>query len=193
MRGLIEDLADHTRVRLGNGLTISPEAVSLQTLVSEACEDFVSIFPGRSFNVIASGPTEGTWDAPRLLRVLSNLLVNAMNHGDRAGGVTVRVDGSRPDIVRLAVHNFGPPIAPAMLPVLFDPLTRCVPPNLPPVGQPVAGLGLGLGLFVVREIVSAHRGTVGVRSTVEEGTSFEVELPRHFRNPDMPCRQALQA
>jgi signal transduction histidine kinase len=152
----------------------------MSQLVCRVSNDMTRIYPGSAFVVLAKGPTGGTWDEMHLRRVLTNLLVNATKYGEREGCVSISLDGTDPETVGVVVHSFGEPIAAALLPVLFDPLTRG-PVAIEASDSP--GTGLGLGLFVVRELVAAHGGTIGVTSTAEEGTSFRIRLPRHSQAP----------
>jgi signal transduction histidine kinase len=117
----------------------------------------------------------GLWDPDRLAQVVSNLVQNALTHGCGAGPVEVKlVDDD--SAIELEVHNGGGPIPSELLPALFDPFRRGAPTDVP------RGEGLGLGLFIANQIVLAHGGTIGVRSSVEEGTSFTVRLPRAPRD-----------
>ncbi|MNY56690.1 Sensor protein FixL [compost metagenome] len=86
--------------------------------------------------------------------------------------VTVTVSGE-PDTVRLTVHNFGVPIPEDTIGTIFDPLVRSTDEEL---GQPTTSLGLGL--FIVKEVVNAHGGTIEVSSNESDGTLFTVVLPR---------------
>ena len=89
-----------------------------------------------------------------------------MQHG--GGAVTVSASGNEPDHVTLAVRNSGNPIPPEQLPVIFDAFRKGD-------GSPA---GLGLGLFIVREIVHAHVGTIEAQSS-PDATTFTMRLPRH--------------
>ncbi len=117
-----------------------------------------------------SGDASGSWDADRLLQVLSNLVANAGQHGGPGDGIRVTVDGGQREFVRVAIHNAGA-IPASMLPHLFDPFRTSRH------GRVRSG-GLGLGLFIVREIVRAHGGSVDVASSEAEGTTFSLQLPR---------------
>ena len=117
---------------------------------------------------------EGQWDVERLKQLASNLLLNAIQHG--AGKeIKVTVTGEESSVV-LAVQNEGPPIPKELQATMFDPLVQGKKPHS-------TGSGLGLGLFIVNEIVAAHRGTIEVTSTHDFGTIFSVRLPRRsFRS-----------
>ena len=112
-----------------------------------------------------AGNVEGTWDPDRLQQVVSNLVGNALEHSD--GVVSVRVEAAKHDVV-LSVHNDGEPIPAEVLPALFEPFRR---------GERSAG-GLGLGLYIVREVIRRHGGTIDVRSSSAAGTTFVSRWPR---------------
>jgi two-component system sensor histidine kinase/response regulator len=124
----------------------------------------------RSIALAVEGDTRGEWDPDRLEQVLSNLLANAVEHGGDDAPVRVRVQGTAADSVLLTVANSGV-IPPAVLPVVFDRFERGVKPESRP-------RGLGLGLYIVQQIVLAHGGTIEVQSSEEAGTCFSVRLPR---------------
>jgi signal transduction histidine kinase len=102
--------------------------------------------------------------------VFSNLLGNALQHGVTDKGCTVEVDGNAPDFVRVKVHNGGS-IPHELLPRLFDPMTGSE-------RRREGSRGLGLGLFITRQILHAHGGRIDVESSDEHGTTFTVVLPR---------------
>ena len=107
-----------------------------------------------------------------MAQVVSNLVANALEHGARHGAVRVSVGGDAEDAV-LEVQNQGPAIPPELMTVMFEPF--CQGSGLQEAARP---RGLGLGLYIVRQVVQAHRGTIAVDSTVERGTTFKVRLPR---------------
>ncbi len=120
-----------------------------------------------------SGDTAGVWDADRLAQVLANLVSNAFRHGASGGTVQIALCGGDDDVL-LSVHNDGEPIPPETLPHVFDPFRQGR-------GEDRARKqreGLGLGLFIVREITRARGGTVRVTSDVASGTELQVRLPR---------------
>jgi signal transduction histidine kinase len=118
-----------------------------------------------------TGDLSGDWDRERLGQVVFNLVMNAVIH---ASGQQIRVsaEGRGPD-VELRVTNRGPSIPPDLQNSIFDPFVRreVAAPGL-------IKSGLGLGLFIVKEIVTGHDGAVEVVSTESEGTTFTVRLPR---------------
>jgi signal transduction histidine kinase len=118
-----------------------------------------------------SGDLRGEWDTDRLSQVVSNLVGNAIQHGN---GTAITVTGQeQDDSVTLTVHNGAPPIPSELLPLVFEPLAR----------GPADGPShhVGLGLFIARAIVSAHGGRIHVSSSNDAGTTFTVELPRRCR------------
>jgi signal transduction histidine kinase len=137
-------------------------------------EELSAGHPGRCIAYEEEDASEGAWDAERLAQVVSNLVGNALEHGPADAPVFLRSyrDGGWQV---LEVNNPGPPIPAATLATLFDPFRQAHSARGHKRG------GLGLGLFIVREIVQAHGGEVAVRSTQEEGTTFTVRLPRDAR------------
>ena len=115
-----------------------------------------------------SGSGRMSADAQRLAQLLGNLVANAMTHGEPEGTVTV-VAAIDDRALTLSVHNTGAPIPDEQLATLFEPMTR----------GSSRGEGIGLGLFIVREIARRHGGDVVVRSTAEDGTAVEVVVPLH--------------
>jgi signal transduction histidine kinase len=165
MAGIIEDVLDLTRDQFMGGIELSPRPANLGDLCRAVVEECRLGHPGSGIRLELSGDLAGHWDPGRLGRVLSNLIGNALEHG--AGSpIGVRATDLG-DQLTLEVHSSAP-IDPALLPVLFDPFRR---------GEE-GRKGLGLGLYIVREIVRAHGGSVQVTSTSTEGTTFAVTLPR---------------
>ncbi|RKG61877.1 response regulator [Corallococcus sp. AB011P] len=169
---MIRDLLDFTQVRHGD-FPLQLQAADFHALVETAVEEAQTRAPGRVFQVTSTGDGAGTWDADRLVQVVSNLLGNALTYGDPAAPIQVRSQGTG-DTVVLEVHNEGPPISPELLPRLFAPLERGTAHQ-----GDRANRSIGLGLFIVRQVVHAHGGTVSVTSLPEAGTTFTVRLPRH--------------
>ena len=116
------------------------------------------------------GDFAGRWDPERIAQVASNLIGNALKHGTPEGQIHVRLDGRDRDQVILVVKNGGT-IPPDILPHLFDPFRG---------GQRYSGRGdgLGLGLYIVSQIVQAHDGQVEVKTGEGAETAFQVRLPR---------------
>jgi signal transduction histidine kinase len=170
MTRMIDQLLDLTRARSGGGIPVDPRDTNLADLFAEASGELELAFPQWSLTREITGDLDGRWDPDRLLQIISNLLSNAGQHGRPEGVVTVRLDGRDAAAVTFEVHNGGA-IPPSVMPSLFDPFrgTRA---------RRDSSRGLGLGLFIVKEITEAHGGTVQVSSSEADGTRFVVRLPR---------------
>jgi len=176
MNRLITDLLEYTRSRLGAGIPIERSACDLGPICEEAIESIRSSHPEQTFKFQAGGDLTLEADAARLQQVLSNLLSNAVQHGDPHVPVSLRVEGEQ-DALVVAVSNAGRPIPSGSLASIFEPLIQGPDPDSPEDDQR-SKTSLGLGLFIVREIVQGHDGTVTVESAAETGTVFTVRLPR---------------
>ena len=165
MTTMIRDVLDHARTSLA-AFPHDPVPMDLRIVCQVAIDELRSIHPGRQITCEVAGDVEGSWDPVRLQQVVSNLVGNALEHSE--GVVSVRVEAGEHDVV-LSVHNDGDPIPPHILPVLFEPFGR---------GDRSAN-GLGLGLYIVQEIMRRHGGTIEVRSSPDLGTTFVARWPRH--------------
>ncbi|ATB31674.1 PAS domain-containing sensor histidine kinase [Melittangium boletus DSM 14713] len=168
---LTQQLLDSVLARNG-GIPVQPRPTDLEQLCHRVLDEFTAIYPERSLQLTVEGDTHGQWDQDRLAQAISNLVGNALEHGEASHPVSLRLWDDA-GVQRLEVNNRGAPIDPALMPHLFEPFRRG-----DPHARQVSGGGAGLGLFIVREIVRAHRGEVEVRSTPEEGTTFGLTLPR---------------
>jgi signal transduction histidine kinase len=126
--------------------------------------------PDRTLEETHDGDGDSEWDSDRLAQVVTNLLGNALAYSPPGSPVTVRTRGED-GWVTLEVHNTGDPIPRERLPLLFEPFERGTDSGS-------GSRSIGLGLFIVDRVVHAHGGTVEVRSTVGDGTTFTVRLPR---------------
>lgn len=170
---LITDLIDVTECRVQGAMPIRRRRTDARRIVEDAVEEARVAHPrcAIELDIFGNEVVFGQWDPERLGEVLINLISNAVHHGDPK--CAVRVTMAHDDIsLRLTVHNSGPPIPEYMLPTIFDPFKRGASE------QSVRKHGLGLGLYIVEQIVSAHRGTVSVSSSAEHGTTFTIKLPR---------------
>jgi PAS domain S-box-containing protein len=171
MTRMVVALLDFARSREGVAFPITRQRLDIVTLCREVLDELSLAHPGRQLTLEAPGPAPGAWDGDRLAQVVSNLVSNAIHHGDRGQPVLVRVT-DEPTAVCLDVHNRGV-IPPEDLAGMFDPYRTA---SRPPGAR--RDQNAGLGLYIVREIVLAHGGTVEARSTATEGTVFSVRLPR---------------
>ena len=168
---MVSDLLDFSRGRLGSPMPIAATEANFGQLVSEVVNEVHTANPQFIVNFNSNGDLEGQWDVERLKQVASNLLLNAIQHGT-GKEIKVTATGEENSVV-LAVENEGPPIPKELQVTMFDPLVQGKMPD------PTRS-GLGLGLFVVNEIVAAHHGTIAVTSTQDSGTIFSVRLPRRW-------------
>jgi two-component system, sensor histidine kinase and response regulator len=169
MRRLITDLLDLARSRFGGGIPIQPEELDLGDIVRRVVRECRASFDGRDIDVASRGDLRGEWDAERVSQVLSNLLSNALRHGRQDEPVAIDVDGTDADRVVFTVRNGGR-LPPELIPSLFDPFRGA--------GHSTdSSPGLGLGLFIVREILRAHGGNVEASGS-DDQTCFTVVLPR---------------
>jgi signal transduction histidine kinase len=177
MNGMIHDLLDFTRTRLGAGMPLSVTSSDLGSLCAEVLGELRAAHPDRRLHFESAGDLHGQWDASRLRQVLSNLIGNAIEHGDDTGAIEIRARNEGPKVV-VTVTNERPVIAASALPTLFDPFVRA--PSLS--GSNKRHAGIGLGLYIAREIVTAHGGTITVASSEATGTVFTVSLPGRTEN-----------
>ncbi|GAC1348070.1 MAG: hypothetical protein NVSMB23_28430 [Myxococcales bacterium] len=171
MKRMIGEILQHAQARQSGALPIVPAPADLRLLVREAIAELELVFPQRIIDFVGEGEGRGVWDPDRLFEVISNLAGNALQHGDPARPVEISLEGGIDEGAVLIVRNFGPPIPPDALPTLFEAYRRGAG------GRRRSG-SLGLGLYIARQIVVAHGGEIEARSTVDDGTSFTVRLPR---------------
>jgi signal transduction histidine kinase len=171
MERMIAQILDVTRARLTGGTLVSRKhEQDLVPLVSKIVEEIRVAHPDQVIDFVTSGPCVASVDGDRFEQVVSNLLGNAVTHGDPSKPVRVAVE-ERSGMVHLLVHNRGKPIEPGSMSSLFDPFTRRQRPER-------RSDGLGLGLYISQRIVVAHGGDIEVESTEETGTRFLVSLPQ---------------
>jgi len=174
MGNMISDILDLTRARLAGGIPLHLSPTSLPRVCWQVVQELEVAHPERLIAVESEGPCEGIWDWERLAQVVSNLVGNALEHAAPEDPIFVRCRQQEGRQV-LEIANPGPPIPDDVLRTLFNPFGH---------GRSVRtgrGSGLGLGLFIVQELVRAHGGQVSVRSEEGEGTCFQVTLPLDAR------------
>jgi two-component system sensor histidine kinase/response regulator len=170
MSRMIEDMLDMARARLAGGIPLKREPADLGALLERVAGEIQAAYPERKLDVQFDGDLNGDWDGERLAQVASNLIGNALQHGEQSEPVQVRVDGKQAHGVVITVINAGT-IPPDLIPQLFDPFRGAQRP----AGR---NEGLGLGLYIVQQIVVAHDGTVDVQSGDANRTHFIVKVPR---------------
>lgn len=168
MARMIEQLLDFTRLRLGVGLELEAATCDVGEVITQIADEAKATNAGRQIDVVRSGNLCGEWDRERLTRVFSNLVSNAVLHGEGAVPISISVKGETPSEVVVEVKNAGAIPAEAV-PDLLKPLRRATSSSKG---------GLGIGLYIADEIVRLHKGALSFTSSVEEGTCFRVALPR---------------
>jgi signal transduction histidine kinase len=168
MRGLIDNIADFARSRLGSGLTLDLEADAhlLERTLDQVVDELRTAHPDRSIIADFSVDHDVPLDHGRVAQLLSNLIGNALSYGDVEKPVRVSAKADKSSF-ELAVENVGPPIPEKTLSTLFEPFAR---------GESGRNVeGLGLGLFISSEIAKAHGGTLKVTSN-EAATRFVLTI-----------------
>lgn len=172
---LMADLLDFSTTHLGSGIPIRTGAYDLGPQCSMVVDEIRGFHPDRKVVLELTGALEVEWDRARINQALSNLIGNAIEHGDPAQPVWVCASGDGDSVV-MSVQNMGPVMDASHLRTVFDPARRFA---MTPVAERNHGSGhLGLGLYITREIISAHGGSISVSSSEIEGTSFTLRLPR---------------
>jgi PAS domain S-box-containing protein len=165
---LIDDMLDISRIHSGK-LSLQPSRFELSEMVEDVVERTRPQFDAAGIKVSSElqNSVQGDWDRFRMEQVLTNLLSNGIKYG---GGSALRIEVSSADgFGILRVSDSGQGIEPADQKRIFDRFER--------VGDSDSASGLGLGLFIVREILSLHRGTISVESQVGRGSTFTVTVP----------------
>jgi len=181
MRDLVEGVLAYTRTSLGVILPVVPRPMRLDELVRDCVKELALTHAAREIQLTVTGDLQGLWDAARLGQLTSNMVGNALKYGAPDRPVNVSLDGTQHDEVLLKVQNFGETIRAEFLREIFEPLVR---------GPVMAsafhngGANMGLGLYIAREVVSAHFGSIQVTSDEDAGTVFTVRLPRA---PEVPA------
>lgn len=169
---IVADLLDLTRARIGTGLTVVRQPMDISGVAKEIIAEIQVLSPNRAICFESSGDISGEWDAIRLGQVFTNLIGNAIQYGVENKPISVTIIGEASDVI-IAVHNECEPIPAAQLLTLFDSFTRGERGN-----SQSAKSNLGLGLFITREIVLSHQGSLDVISNDNEGTTFRIRLPK---------------
>ncbi|RYZ03071.1 MAG: response regulator [Myxococcales bacterium] len=169
MKHMIEEMLDFTRIRPETGMPIHRAPTDFAAAAAGIVEEMKSSHPEKSFDLQVVGDCVGNWDPERLAQVCTNLICNAVEHGAPGTPVLIRLDGTDSAAVEMSVSNVGQPIAPDVLAQLFLPFRRAT-------GK-VPGTGVGLGLYIVEQIVSAHGGAIAAHSD-HAATRFVARLPR---------------
>ena len=169
---LMNDLSVLVRSRMRIQLPLTKTDADLGAICEQTLEEVKASHRNTDFELETVGDLRGAWDHERLGQVIFNLVVNAVIHAS-AKHVRIIAEDQGPYVV-LRVTNQGVPIPAEMQDSIFDPFVSADAAS----SSAPTKTGFGLGLFIVREIVNGHEGTVEVASTESEGTTFTVRLPR---------------
>jgi two-component system, sensor histidine kinase and response regulator len=164
---MIDQLLDLAMLRSGR-LALHPKEADLLSVCAALTDELDpqgAVSGQRRVHVRSRGDTRGSFDVDRISEVISNLLGNALQHGEPLTPVTLDIDGSDPGALRVQVHNAGA-------------MERRVQPASD-ASEPAGGeRRLGLGLQIAEQFVQAHGGSLASRSSAIEGTTFELRLRR---------------
>jgi hypothetical protein len=175
MSAMVTDLLGFARLQMGGGMPATRTMLEAAEVCKTAVADAQAMYPGASVKFVAEGDLRGEFDNIRLLQLVTNLLINAAQHGERGMPVTLEAKGEA-DAIMLRVTNFGPVIPAESMQNIFQPLVQLEPEGGHDTRPKTS---LGLGLFIAQEITSAHDGKIDVTSDETEGTVFTVRLPRN--------------
>lgn len=167
MTGLVDNIMDLARARLGGGISLDLKEADLVQTLEIVADEIRSAHPDRTIHLKLDFPQPAVIDRPRIAQLFSNLVSNAVTHG--LENYPVRITGRNgPEGIVVSVHNAGTAIPKDDLDKLFMPFKRGAASR--------GGQGLGLGLYIALEIAKAHGGTIDV-SSHETGTCFTFRMP----------------
>ncbi|PZV07182.1 MAG: hypothetical protein DCF32_07935 [Leptolyngbya sp.] len=167
MDAMIQNLLDASRLRAGQSLKLEFEECNLAQLLKDVVEDLNFTY-GERFVIISDSSITSNCSRKQIRRVIENLASNAVKYGDSDTPITVKLYKSN-EYIHIAIHNQGPPISPDTQSILFQQFRRT------PSAEEKTGWGLGL--FLAKNIVEAHNGTIEIESAASQGTSFIIRLP----------------
>jgi signal transduction histidine kinase len=171
MNQMVADLLEFTRTRFGDSMPIVRTEMDVRRMIHDVVAEVAGAHPASTLQIETSGDLRGRWDCDRLTQALTNLIGNAVEHGSSKSPIKVAGRGA-PEEITISVHNQGPTIPKAQLGRIFRAMTQAGTVGARDRRH------LGLGLYIVDKIVTAHGGSIDVRSSEEEGTTFTVHLPR---------------
>lgn len=166
---LVRDLLDLTQARIGGGIPVVRRQVEVSSLIADALDELIATHPERAVDYDGQDVGLAVWDPDRIGQALTNLLNNAVAYSPVDKPVRVSLEAGE-DTIEIAIRNAGSPIPADRVGRLFEPFMRGTASG--------TGSSVGLGLYIVREIVHAHAGEIDVSSTSAAGTTFTIRLPR---------------
>lgn len=175
MTAMVRDLLEYARTQLGGEIPLTLLPHNIADICRAALDDAQAGYPDCPFELKASGDLSGSFDSARLQQLFSNLLNNAAQYRDDTRAVTITARGDA-DVITVQVCNHGSVIPAPSLQAIFDPLVQLSVEQGLQEGAPSSSLGLGL--FIAREIATAHGGSITAASNERTGTVFTVKLPR---------------
>ncbi len=168
MSGLVEDVVDFTRGRMGGGIPLDLRQVAGADLrLYEVVDELASLHPARTIDTAIQPGLSLHCDPERLSQLLSNLLKNALVHGSAQHPIAVQAH-VRDGLFTLRVTNGGPDLSPAVIGQLLKPYWRAASRH--------GSEGLGLGLYIVDQIARGHGGAIDIASR-DGATSFTFTMP----------------
>jgi len=178
MARLLTDFIDFTASRLGAGIPLVRASADLGVLLRAVVDEYSASHPAAKLVLELQGNLSGKWDEGRLRQLLSNLIGNAIQHGQPNTPVYVSAKGEERSVA-FQIKNTGDAIPVELIPTIFEPLVQA-----PDADRKKRRHGsMGLGLYIAKEVVIAHDGTINVTSSAEAGTVFMISLPRGFESP----------
>jgi len=172
MSELVRNLLELTRTRLGTTIPLSIARTDMRDVCGNVFSELKALNPLATVEFSALGDLEGVWDGPKLGQVVSNLVANAIEHASKTKPVTVDLRGE-PDEITLSVHNDGVADACLLIENIENPLVRNKD------REHAQSTRVKLGLYIAREILASHGGTLHVTSSQGHGTTFTGRWPRH--------------
>lgn len=166
---LVDDLLDLSRIRLGK-IVLERSSVDLCELVAQTVSQMTDNQSSTEISVECNGHVIGFWDRRRIEQVVTNLLSNAIKYGE-ASPINITISSPTPETAILRVQDAGMGISQELKSRIFERFERGVKPS--------RLTGLGLGLYITRQIVEAHDGKIEVESEVGKGAVFIVKLPTY--------------
>ncbi len=178
MARMIDQLLDFTRIRAGGGIPCDRQQTEFAPVARQVIQELRDSHPDRDIRFEERGNLSGFWDPDRLGQLLSNLVSNAIQHGNKAAPVSIDADGVREDVLIVRVSNDGA-IAESLVAVIFEPFRGTT-------YKRHHNAGLGLGLHIAQQIAVVHEGTLELVTSDHGRTMFVLTLPRSSERPIAP-------